>query len=79
MITEPGNFLTENKEKTIPPGSYAVLGDNRGNSRDSRTNEVAFVKREHLKGTPFLRILPIERFGLLQTGEYKLVSETDSE
>jgi signal peptidase I len=73
--TEAGQFLAEGKEKTIPPGSYAVFGDNRTNSKDSRTLEVAFVKREYLKGSPFLRIFPLSDFGLLRTGKYKLVPE----
>lgn len=79
VTTQAGAFLSEGKEKTIPPDSYVVLGDNRDNSRDSRTLEVAFVKREYLKGSPFMRIYPLNRFGLLSQGKYKLVAETDEQ
>jgi signal peptidase I len=75
LTTDSGAFLTEGKEKTIPPDSYVVFGDNRGNSRDSRTLEVSFVKREHIKGTPFIRIYPLSGFGLLRQGKYKLVDQ----
>lgn len=76
VATEPGRFLQEGREKTIPPDSYVVLGDNRSNSRDSRTLEVGFVKREHFKGRPFLRILPLDNASLIRTGEYRFSNDT---
>ncbi len=76
--TEPGTFLTDETEKTIPEGYYMVLGDNRTNSKDSRSAEVAFVSREHMKGAPFIRLLPFNQFGLLKRGEIQMVSEKSS-
>mgnify|MGYP003304120063 CR=1 FL=1 len=35
---------------TVPEGSYLAIGDNRDNSRDSRTPEVGFVPKKNLIG-----------------------------
>ena len=43
----------------VPPGKYFVLGDNRDNSEDSRY--WGFVKREEIKGHPWLIYFSIER------------------
>lgn len=75
--TAGGAFLPEGVEKRIPNDSYMVLGDNRNNSRDSRTVEVGFVQRKYLKGSPFLRVLPLNEFGILPRGEYRQVPESE--
>ena len=46
---------------TVPEGYYLVLGDNRGNSLDSR--ELGFMKEEQLLGRTNLIILPFDRIG----------------
>lgn len=46
---------------TVPSGYYLVLGDNRGNSLDSR--ELGFMKEEQLLGRTNLIILPFDRIG----------------
>ena len=46
---------------TVPSGYYLVLGDNRGNSLDSR--ELGFMKEEQLLGRTSLIILPFNRIG----------------
>lgn len=74
LVTDPGSFLSEGLEKTVPPDSYAVFGDNRPNSKDSRSAEVGFVKREYLKGASFIRLFPLNKFGLLERGKYQEVS-----
>jgi len=71
--TEAGPFIAEGSEKLVPTGSYFLMGDNRGNSKDSRTLEVGFVKREYLKGSPFLRLFPLASLGVLQRGTYRAV------
>lgn len=73
--TSAGSFLPEAAEKRIPDGYYMLLGDNRGNSKDSRDAEVGFVKREYIKGAPFIRLFPINKFGILQRGTYKFITE----
>lgn len=49
-------------------GEYFVLGDNRNNSMDSRTEAVGNVKREDIIGRAWLRIWPFSKFGLLKHG-----------
>ncbi len=73
VVTEPGPFLPNGVEKRIPEGNYFVMGDNRTNSKDSRTNDVGFVERRYLKGSPFLRLFPLDRFGQLDRGKYREV------
>lgn len=75
--TNAGDFLPEGQEKRVPEGSYFLMGDNRGNSKDSRYTDVGFVDRQYLKGSPFLRISPLTRFGLMGRGESKFISETN--
>ena len=45
---------------------YFVMGDNRNNSSDSRTDMVGNIKRENIIGTAWLRIWPVSDFGVLQ-------------
>lgn len=68
--TEAGNFLLEGKPFRVPDGQYAVFGDNRGNSLDSRNNLVQFVKRESLKGKVIFRYWPLDRFGIIKGHTY---------
>jgi signal peptidase I len=75
--TQAGPFIPENTPKTVPSDSYFVLGDNRSNSRDSRTIEVGFIQREYIKGSPFLRVYPLEEFGLLSPGTIDTIPEKE--
>ena len=45
---------------------YFVMGDNRNNSSDSRTDMVGNIKRENIFGKAWLRIWPVSDFGVLQ-------------
>ena len=45
---------------------YFVMGDNRNNSTDSRTEIVGNVHREDIVGRAWLRIWPFSRFGILK-------------
>jgi signal peptidase I len=67
--TRGASFLQEGDTKTVPEGSYFAMGDNRSNSQDSRYQEVAFVKREYIKGKVVFRYWPLARFGIIETGE----------
>lgn len=52
------------KPIVVPQGMYWVMGDNRGNSSDSRPN--GFVPRSKIVGRAFVRILPVSRIGFLR-------------
>ena len=71
-----GEFVEQNFEMTpnetdfglftVPEGHYFVMGDNRNNSKDSRSEEVGNVKRSQIIGRTWLRIWPLNKFGLLK-------------
>lgn len=45
---------------------YFVMGDNRNNSSDSRTEIVGNIKRKDIIGRAWLRLWPFSRFGILR-------------
>jgi signal peptidase I len=47
----------------IPPGMYFVMGDNRGDSSDSR--EIGPIAKHLIIGRAFLLVWPLSRFGTL--------------
>ena len=51
---------------TLGDDEYFVMGDNRINSKDSRSEEVGNVKRSQIIGRAWLRIWPLNKFGLLK-------------
>ena len=62
-ITQPGSYLSEGKEVTVPDGYYILLGDNRPHSRDSR--EFGPIKKEAIKGRAFFVYWPPNQMGLV--------------
>jgi len=50
---------------TLKDDEFFVLGDNRSNSRDSRTEEVGNVKKKNIGGHVIFRIKPLSKFGLV--------------
>jgi signal peptidase I len=65
-IREP--YLTQKTQpfdaKTVPEGKLFVMGDNRGNSLDSRFG-LGYVPIDKIIGEAFIKIWPPSRFGLL--------------
>ncbi len=63
VILDPGRA---SEPIVLGDDEYFVLGDNRNNSADSRTEVVGNIKREDIIGRAWLRIWPLSRFGLLE-------------
>lgn len=54
-------FEGKNYEITVPDGSYYVMGDNRGNSKDSRM--IGFIDNKDILGTTEIILFPFGRTG----------------
>lgn len=50
----------------IPKGKVFVMGDNRGNSLDSRDERIGLVDRDDVVGKAVFRLFPFSKFGLLK-------------
>lgn len=63
VMQNPGRAADE---ITLGQDEYFVLGDNRNNSSDSRDPSVANIKKENIIGRAFVRIWPLNYFGILK-------------
>lgn len=61
-IQNPGRAV---EEIWLAEDEYFVLGDNRNNSTDSRSNMVGNVKAENIDGVAIFRIWPLDKFGTI--------------
>lgn len=66
-----GNEVMENPGLAADPvtlgeDEYFVLGDNRNNSQDSRMANVGVIHRDELLGRAWVRIWPLEDFGVIK-------------
>lgn len=50
----------------IPKEHYFVMGDNRGNSLDSRDYRVGLIKKEDIVGVTIFRLYPFNKIGLVK-------------
>lgn len=73
-FTKGGGLVEDGGEsKIVPENSYFLLGDNRGQSLDSRFNEVGFVEREWIKGKVILKYWPLNELSVVSRGKIEFV------
>lgn len=63
VIQDPG-FAVD--ELLLGEDEYFVLGDNRNNSTDSRTELVGNIHKDDIIGRAWVRIYPFDKFGVLK-------------
>lgn len=65
FVTDPGSFVKEGVEVTVPGDYYLCFGDNRSHSRDGR--EFGVIKRDSIVGKAFFKYWPPSSVGLVPT------------
>jgi len=55
----------EGERLIVPEGKLFVMGDNRGNSMDSRDRVIGFINQEDIVGKAFIRLFPFNKIGRL--------------
>lgn len=66
-LTHPGDF-TRDRAVTLGPREYFVVGDNRGQSSDSRV--WGPILPESIVGRAFFRYLPVQSMGMIEHVRY---------
>ena len=67
-VIKPENVGIAAEPITLGEDEYFVMGDNRNNSSDSRTEVVGNIHRKDIIGRAWLRIWPLSEFGFLKHG-----------
>jgi len=73
VIDEPyikEKMYSDYTETTVPEGYYFVMGDNRNNSKDSRSSAVGALPREMIQGRAYAILWPFVDFKVIEHKEY---------
>ncbi|MCM1189339.1 MAG: signal peptidase I [bacterium] len=65
-IIKPENIGIAAEPVTLGEDEYFVMGDNRNNSTDSRTEVVGNIRRDEIIGRAWVRVWPVSKFGVLK-------------
>lgn len=65
-VIRPDNIGIAAEPVVLGEDEYFVMGDNRNNSSDSRTEMVGNIHRKDIIGRAWLRIWPFSKFGVLK-------------
>lgn len=65
-VIRPENIGVAAEPVTLGEDEYFVMGDNRNNSTDSRTEVVGNIHKKDIVGRAWLRIWPLNKFGFLK-------------
>lgn len=71
--TEPSDFRGQTAWD-VPEGSLFVMGDHRQRSKDSRSEDLGFVKTGDVVGRAVVSFFPLDKVGILQTPQYPELS-----
>ena len=52
---------------TVPQGKLFLMGDNRCQSKDSRSPEIGCIDERDILGKAILRIFPLQKIGVIQS------------
>ncbi|MBC5997431.1 signal peptidase I [Romboutsia ilealis] len=66
LIEEPyidNSYTSGDIDIVIPDGEVFVMGDNRENSKDSRSEDVGLVNESDILGEVMIRLLPLNKVG----------------
>ena len=73
--TSSGGAFASQFPMTVPKGYYFVMGDNRENSSDSRSNYVGLIKKDQIYGKAIVRYSPLSEFKFLFNSDKKSSAE----